>query len=375
MSLVHLTIVIIILLTLVLGVMTYVIVRLRHRLKMLTRNMLGNLPELHSESSDEQTEQQAEDRRKVEDRRFVDKADEAQRLIKTFQKFVPKQFVDHIKGQDASTIELGKAAADEVAILFCDIRGFTGLSERMQPHELMKFLNSYFLRMNDAIHQNNGFIDKFIGDAIMALFDHPGGNNSNKALDSIRAAIDLHAALAMYNQQRESVDYPPVEIGVGVHFGPVIIGTVGCDDRMDTTVIGDSVNISYRLESLAPKYDADIIVSSQLLDQLTIDSKTEIAYRFVDFVRVKGRKEPIEVYEILNHLPKDIQLSRYKTGSMIQQGVEYRKNKDWKSAMKCFHGALMIDPEDSLVIHHMEQCHRMRIADLAGSSDGALNMI
>jgi adenylate cyclase len=229
--------------------------------------------------------------------------------------------------------------------------------------------------MNDAIHQNNGFIDKFIGDAIMALFDHPGGNNSNKALDSIRAAIDLHAALAMYNQQRESVDYPPVEIGVGVHFGPVIIGTVGCDDRMDTTVIGDSVNISYRLESLAPKYDADIIVSSQLLDQLTIDSKTEIAYRFVDFVRVKGRKEPIEVYEILNHLPKDIQLSRYKTGSMIQQGVEYRKNKDWKSAMKCFHGALMIDPEDSLVIHHMEQCHRMRIADLAGSSDGALNMI
>ncbi|WP_250884277.1 adenylate/guanylate cyclase domain-containing protein [Glaciecola sp. XM2] len=375
MSLVHLTIVVIILLTLVLGVMTYVIVRLRHRLKMLTRNMLGNLPQLHSESSDEQTDEQAEDRRKVEDRRFVDKADEAQRLIKTFQKFVPKQFVDHIKGQDASTIELGKAAADEVAILFCDIRGFTGLSERMQPHELMKFLNSYFLRMNDAIHQNNGFIDKFIGDAIMALFDHPGGNNSNKALDSIRAAIDLHAALAMYNQQRESVDYPPVEIGVGVHFGPVIIGTVGCDDRMDTTVIGDSVNISYRLESLAPKYDADIIVSSQLLDQLTIDSKTEIAYRFVDFVRVKGRKEPIEVYEILNHLPKDIQLSRYKTGSMIQQGVEYRKNKDWKSAMKCFHGALMIDPEDSLVIHHMEQCHRMRIADLAGSSDGALNMI
>jgi adenylate cyclase len=229
--------------------------------------------------------------------------------------------------------------------------------------------------MNDAIHQNNGFIDKFIGDAIMALFDHPGGNNSNKAYDSIRAAIDLHGALAIYNQQRESVDYPPIEIGVGVHFGPVIIGTVGCDDRMDTTVIGDSVNISYRLESLAPRYNADIIVSSQLLDQLTLDSKTEIAYRFVDFVRVKGRQEPIEVYEILNHLPKDIQLSRYKTGSMIQQGVEYRKNKEWKSAMKCFHGALMIDPEDSLVLHHMEQCHRMRIADLAGSSDGALNMI
>jgi adenylate cyclase len=372
MSVVQFTIPLLILLLIAVCAMGYTIVRLRNRLKQLTRNMLGNLPHLHTDQS---TEEEAEEDPPFTDRRFVDKADEAQRLIKTFQKFVPKQFVDHIKSQNDSALELGKAAADEVAILFCDIRGFSGLSEQMQPHELMKFLNSYFLRMNDAIHQNNGFIDKFIGDAIMALFDHPGGNNSNKALDSIRAAIDLQSALAMYNKQRSSVDYPPIEIGVGVHFGPVIIGTVGCDDRMDTTVIGDSVNISYRLESLAPRYDADIIVSSQLLDQLSIDSKAEIAYRFVDFVRVKGRKEPIEVYEILNHLPKDIQLSRYKTGSMIQQGVEYRKLKDWKLAMKCFHGALMIDPEDSLVIHHMEQCHRMRIAELAGSSDGALNMV
>ncbi|WP_395340288.1 adenylate/guanylate cyclase domain-containing protein [Ningiella sp. W23] len=373
MSFAQLTIVLLILLCIVVAVMGYVIMRLRARLKHLSRNMLGNLPYLHEEPA--KREAPKESPQDSPDRRFVDKADEAQRLIKTFQKFVPKQFVDHIKGQDAGSIELGKAAADEVAILFCDIRGFTGLSEQMQPHELMKFLNSYFLRMNDAIHQNNGFIDKFIGDAIMALFDHPGGNNSDKSLDAVRAAIDLHAALAMYNQQRSSVDYPPIEIGVGVHFGPVIIGTVGCDDRMDTTVIGDSVNISYRLESLAPRYDADIIVSGQLLDELSKESKPEIAYRFVDFVRVKGRQEPLEIYEVLNHLPKDIQLSRYKTGSMIQQGVEYRKQKDWKNAMKCFHGALMIDPEDSLVIHHMEQTHRLRIAELSGSADGAFNAV
>lgn len=370
MSFGQLTIPVIVTLIIIILVMAYTILRLRLRLKKLTRNMLGNLPELHEVPDDA-----ADEVPPVTDRRFVDKADEAQRLIKTFQKFVPKQFVDHIKGNDASSIELGIAAADEVAILFCDIRGFTGLSEQMQPHELMKFLNSYFLRMNDAIHHNNGFIDKFIGDAIMALFDHPGGNNSNKAYDAIKASIDLHSALKVYNEQRKNVDYPAIEIGVGAHFGPVIIGTVGCDDRMDTTVIGDSVNISYRLESLAPKYNADIIVSSQLLDELSIDQKTEIAYRFVDFVRVKGRKEPIEVYEVLNHLPKDIQLSRYKTGSMIQQGVEYRKNKEWQRAVKCFHGALMIDPEDSLIIHHMEQCHRMRIAELAGSADGALNIV
>ena len=142
---------------------------------------------------------QLTDSAKQQQERFLDKADEAQRLTQTFQKFVPRQFVDHFAKHGSSSLELGRADEDDVAILFCDIRGFTGLSERMKPHELMKFLNSYFLRMNDPIHQNGGFIDKFIGDAIMALFDHPDGHAADKANDALNAAIDLHRALAIYN--------------------------------------------------------------------------------------------------------------------------------------------------------------------------------
>ena len=180
----------------------------------------------------------------------VSAAEQARMVSQTFQKFVPKQFVDHFTKDGLETLQLGRADEDNVAILFIDIRGFTGLSENMNPQELMNFLNSYFLRMNEPIHKNLGFIDKFIGDAIMALFDHPNGTNQQKAIDSLQAAIDLRTAIELYNQHRQNSNYPPISVGIGIHFGPVIFGTVGSEDRMDTTVIGDSVNIASRIEAL-----------------------------------------------------------------------------------------------------------------------------
>ncbi len=306
------------------------------------------------------------------DKRFLSKADEALRLTQTFQKFVPKQFVDHFAKHGSDSLELGRADEDEVAILFCDIRGFTGLSEQMTPQELMKFLNSYFLRMNDPIHQNGGFIDKFIGDAIMALFDHPNGNNSDKAIDSLKAAVDLRLALNVYNQHRKNSGYPPVNIGVGIHFGPVIIGTVGSDDRMDTTVIGDSVNIAYRLEALAPKFGADIIVSSQLLEAAGMTE--HFSYRKLDWVRVKGRRKPVEVYEIIDHFPAEVQKQKLATCELVEKGIQHRINQNWPDALACFQQALVISPEDTLIIHHMEQCHRVQTAQIPEDWDGALSL-
>lgn len=306
------------------------------------------------------------------DQRFIKKADEALRLTQTFQKFVPRQFVEHFAKHGSDSLELGRADEDEVAILFCDIRGFTGLSEQMTPQELMKFLNSYFLRMNDPIHQNGGFIDKFIGDAIMALFDHPDGENVDKATDALNAAIDLRFALNVYNQHRKNSGYPPVNIGVGIHFGPVIIGTVGSDDRMDTTVIGDSVNIAYRLEALAPKLGADIIVSAQLLE--AAKAKGQFVFRMLDWVRVKGRKNPVEVYEILDHLPEEIQQQRMLTASLIEKGIRYRIQRNWQEALRCFQQALVLSPEDALIIHHVEQCQRIETSQMPEDWDGALNL-
>jgi adenylate cyclase len=303
-------------------------------------------------------------------RRFKDKADEAIHLNQTFRKFVPKQFVDHFAKHGSDILELGRADEDELAILFTDIRGFSSLSEQMSPQELMNFLNSYFFRMNKPIHNNNGFIDKFIGDAVMALFDRPTGTNTDKAQDAIRAAIDLRYAINLYNQHRNNSNYPPVNIGIGVHFGPVIIGTGGAADRMDTTVIGDSVNIAFRLEALAPKFNTDIVISVQTLHQAEAEGLFE--YRLLDWVRVKGRKTPIEVYEIIDHQEADVKRLKFANAELIKQGLNYRKEQKWQQAITHFQQALEINPEDALVIHHLEQCDKLQNTELAIDWDGSI---
>lgn len=305
-------------------------------------------------------------------RGFEQAADEALRLSQTFQKFVPRQFVDHIAKNGTRLLELGFADEDDVAILFCDIRGFTSLSEKMRPKELMSFLNSYFLRMNDPIHQNRGFIDKFIGDAIMALFDHPGGNASDKAYDAVQAALDLRKALAIYNQHRKNSGYDPINIGIGVHFGPVILGTVGSNDRMDTTVIGDSVNIAYRLEALAPKYHADIVVSAQLLE--TIGEGTPIKTRLLDWVRVKGRQAPVEIFEVLDHLPDEAQHRKGLTDNYIRQGLAQRKLQQWDDALAQFETALTHSPNDPVLLHHINVCHQYKHQPKCSIWDGSLRV-
>lgn len=305
------------------------------------------------------------------EQRFLEKADEAIRLNQTFQKFVPKQFVDHFAKHGIDTLELGRADEDEVAILFCDIRGFTGLSEKMKPQELMNFLNSYFLRMNDPIHQNGGFIDKFIGDAIMALFDHPGGNSTDKATDAVNAALDLQKALRVYNSHRAKSGYEAIRVGVGVHYGPVILGTVGSDDRMDTTVIGDSVNIAFRLEGLAPKYQADIVISSQTLKAIT--EKQQIDCRVLDLVRVKGRQAPIRIYEVLSHLSDDIRKKKLMVAPYIRDGLACRMTREWQEALTHFNKALLISPDDSLIHHHITICQAMMHKDIPTDWDGAVS--
>lgn len=304
------------------------------------------------------------------ERLFAQRADDALKLTKTFQKFIPRQFVDHFAKHGKTELELGYADEDEVAILFCDIRGFTGLSEKMVPHQLMSFLNSYFLRMNEPIHQNHGFIDKFIGDAIMALFDHPGGTPSHKATDALNAALDLRKALALYNEHRRKSGYQPVDIGIGIHYGPVIIGTVGSEDRMDTTVIGDSVNIAYRLETLSPIYHADIIVSATTLD--TVDTTLARKTRLLDWVRVKGRRAPIEIYEVLAHLPEDEQTKKKAADAAIQAGIKQRKAQQWDAATAFFTQALEQSPQDPLPTLHLAAISQLRQATLPESWDGAI---
>lgn len=285
-------------------------------------------------------------------------ADEAQRLHQTFQKFVPKQFVEHFAKGGAETLALGYADEDEVAIMFCDIRGFTRLSEEMTPQQLMNFLNSYFKRMNAPIHDNFGFIDKFIGDAIMALFDHPNGLVSDRAADSVRAALDLQKALKLYNHHRAKSGYAPVRNGIGLNVGPVVLGTVGSDDRMDTTVLGDTVNVAQRLETLTTYFDIDIIASRELVNAAT--EQTEFANRTIDKVVLKGKSTSIEIVEIYQHLSNAEIIQRNATKNLLQEAIGMRDNHDFRGALNLFTQAQKAHPEDPIFKHHINICETLQ---------------
>ena len=330
---------------------------------------------------DDSQQTSAGEARVYSDDEYKIKADEARQLTNTFQKFVPKQFVEHFSKHGTNEFALGTADEDNVAILFCDIRGFTGLSEKMKPQELMNFLNSYFLRMNAPIHTNHGFIDKFIGDAIMALFDRPDGSDSDKARDSISAALGLRKSLALYNEHRAKSGYEAIDIGIGIHFGPVILGTVGSDDRMDTTVIGDSVNIAQRLETLAPKYKVDIVVSRALIDTFLTDntqtSNSTLRYRVIDWVRVKGRSEPIELIEVLSHLSEAEQAIKIENEAVILDVISARREHDFNRALALISSVQTKDHQhsvnDPIISHHQSTLMELIERPPAGIWDGALD--
>jgi len=244
-------------------------------------------------------------------------------MTRVFEKFVPKQFLNRIAQEGIENIELGKAENDTMTILFSDIRSFTTLSENMTPQEVLNFLNSHFKNMNEQIRKHHGFVDKFIGDAVMALFHRPEGTYADAAQDAVQAAIDMQKAVQVYNQDRQKCGYQPISTGIGIHSGPAIIGTVGSEDRMDSTVLGDAVNLASRLEGLTKTYGIQIIISGETFSLLKDPSFFK--FRELDIVTVKGKTEATKIYEIFDCDPPEIQELKSKTTSMITTGDAPRR--------------------------------------------------
>jgi len=274
-----------------------------------------------------------------------------------YKRQVPRQFVDHFAKNGVDSLGLGFADEDELAVMFCDIRGFTSLSEQMSPQQLMNFLNAYFLRMNAPIHDNNGFIDKFIGDAIMALFDHPNGSSADKASDALKASLDLQKALKLYNYHRSKSGYHTVKNGIGLHLGQVVIGTVGSDDRMDTTVLGDAVNIAQRIEALTNYFGLDILASKTFIEQASIN--TEFAYRSIDKVMLRGKSSNIEIFEIYEHLSEAEKAQRNLTTDLIEEGISMRNARNIRGALNMFNEARLLYPDDPVFVHHVKTCEQL----------------
>ncbi len=258
-------------------------------------------------------------------------------LNRTFEKFVPKESIGLLNKKSLSELSLGDHIQKRMTVLFTDIRSFTSLSEQMTPEENFRFINSYLGAMGPVIRKNNGFIDKYIGDAIMAIFE--------KEEEAVNAGIEMLNTLKDYNEKnRNSETRPSIQIGIGIHTGDMMFGTVGEHNRMDSTVISDAVNLASRIESITKFYGATLLVSEIIIN--TIENKSNYKYRYIDQITVKGKNIPVKIYEIYNHEPPSIIALKDKIKPLYEKGLELFYEKNFSDCATILEEASNLYPED-----------------------------
>ena len=287
------------------------------------------------------------------------------RIRRAFSRFVPEQIIDSLVSQVDTTdekVSVGETRA--VAILFSDIRSFTNISEKNKPDVLVAFLNRYFSMMVDIIKKHGGTIDKFIGDAIMAEFGTPVSydNNCERA---IAAAIEMREALA-HTELGDLVlpDGMKFDIGIGIHYGDVIVGSIGSKDKTDYSVIGDSVNLASRLEGLTKTYGTQILVSENVREDA---GENAFFFRHLDDVRVKGKKNAVPIYAVdrsENEFPPEYKDFYIKGMDLYKQGI-------WNLAKDYFSKAHAIVEGDKASKLMLKRCEDF-IANPPENWDGAI---
>ncbi len=260
-------------------------------------------------------------------------------LSLAYSKFVPHEFLQILKKESILDVKLGDTVQRDMSVLFSDIRDFTRLSEAMTPEDNFKFINGYLSRMEPAILDNNGFIDKYIGDAIMALFH-------GSADDAVRAAISMLDRLVAYNQTRQLPDRPPIQIGIGVNTGTLMLGTVGGQKHMDSTAISDAVNLASRVEGLTKVYGVSLLITDRTFVGLKDSSEYHI--RPIDRVAVKGKTEKISVFEVFDADPPGIRAGKVATRAQFEQGLTLFQMKQFAQAKRMFADCLHRNPNDSV---------------------------
>ncbi len=284
------------------------------------------------------------------------------KINKANSRFVPQQFLDFLKKHDVTDIEKGDQVQKEMTILFADIRSFTSISEKMTPKENFDFINSYLEFMEPAINSNKGFIDKYIGDAIMALF-------GNKTDDALNAALSMRKQLFLLNKQLISENKTPVNIGIGIHTGNLMLGIVGGSERLQGTVISNAVNLASRIEGLTKLYGTPIIISENTLQN--IENKQNFYVRYIDNVRVLGKKESVKLYEVLDtfsnsdlcpliidHLPE------------YQKAINLYLDKKFEDALLIFEKLHLICNDDPIISMYKERCKHFNKKGIPTDWDG-----
>jgi len=268
-------------------------------------------------------------------------------IVESYGRFVPEQFLKLLDKENITEITLGDHKELTMTVLFSDIRNFTTLSEAMTPDHIFKFINHFFGVMEPLLSQYGGIIDKFIGDAIMALF--PSGADSG-----LQASIAMLQGLQAFNTERQSQHEKPIAIGIGLNTGVTILGTVGGRTRMDSTVISDAVNVASRVEAMTKVYGTPLLISERTFYSLEAIDQYHI--RFIDRIRVKGKKQPESVYEVYDADPPEVLAGKNKSRRLFEEGIAHYHLKNIAEAKKLLMHCLDTCQYDQAAQVYLQRC-------------------
>ena len=289
---------------------------------------------------------------------------EIKKLNTSYRRFFPEQFLNYLDIPSLTDARLGDQVLKTMTVLFSDIRSFTDISEKMTPKENFDFLNRYLNLVGPLVRKHNGFIDKYMGDAIMALFP-------NRPDEAIAASIEIHNALGDFNTEQRKLGLPEIKIGVGIHTGPLMLGILGEAERMQGTVISDSVNLAARLETLTKQVGAATLISEDTLTSL--GNPDNISTRYLGKIRVKGKQKALRIFEVMEGLPaavKERKIQSKRQLSALLESFEEGRIEDVKARIAKF----PVSPESEPMLKHIS----LAVASLAAQMppagwDGTIN--
>jgi adenylate cyclase len=296
--------------------------------------------------------------------RLLDHLQEHEQVRQTMNRMVSPEVAKQIlKGQ----IKLG-GEIRFATLLFSDIHEFTGLAESMDPQQLIALLNDYLSMMNQVVENNHGNIDKYIGDAIMALFGAPV-TLSDDVENALQCALNMVESLKGFNERLVRQGQAPLRIGIGVNTGPVVAGNVGSEKQFNYTVLGDPVNLASRLQGLTKIYNVDCVVS----EFTQRESKKDFCFRELDMVRVKGRSAPVRVFELYaSHSPSAPVMEAFQK---FQNARHFYLLRDWSRSENMFRQVLETLPEDGPSRLYLARIEDLRRTPPLESWDGVFTAL
>jgi adenylate cyclase len=313
------------------------------------QTLVSNSAQAHSINLSINTIADASDSQQVRGTLVVmeDISDE-KRLKSTMYRYMTQELAEELLKLDDA--KLG-GDRKEVSILFSDIRGYTTLTENLEAEEVVSMLNEYFESMVEAIFRHKGTLDKYIGDAIMAVFGSPLPLKEH-AWMAVQTSLEMRQRLQDFNSRRYADHKPRIKIGIGINSDTVISGNIGSSKRMEFTAIGDGVNLGSRLESVSKQYGCDIIIS----DNTYKPCQNQVWARELDFIRVKGRNEPVAIYELVGLRTDPISSKKEEAIEHYHKGRKYYLNRQFHFASSEFNKVLEIEKFDQAAMLHMRRC-------------------